>query len=265
VDGILIPFEPVLGRLGPFTIRWFGLLLLLGVAIGVLLTYRRAASSGTTGPIVVDAASWALPLGLIGSRFLHVIANWEYYATHPAVLLDLGSGGLDAWGALLTGALAAFLFCRARGVSFRALGDAAAPGLLVAELFGRIGSFVNGDGQGRPTSLPWGTLYLSNNALTPDFGVPRHPAQLYQGFADLAILAVLWSSRKVALPIGSRFWIAAGLYGLSRVVIGTVRVEPSLLLGLRAGQLIGLIVVVFATIAVWSARSRFSALRFRAA
>src|SRR5262249_17815019 len=110
----------------------------------------------------------------------------------------------------------------------------------------QVGCFLNGDGQGLPSSLPWATQYRSIDALTPDFGVPRHPAQLYQLLADLLVLGITLLVPRVPFPTGVRacFWL--GLYGLSRLTIGLVRLDPPLLLGLQLAQLLGLAAVVAA-------------------
>jgi phosphatidylglycerol---prolipoprotein diacylglyceryl transferase len=246
---VIVGFEPVLARLGPFTVRWFGLLLIAAVVVGVWSTARQAARDGLAARLIVDLASWAVLSGLIGARGLYLLENWEYFLTSPAEALDIGLGGLSAWGALAGGSLAVWLAARRR-VPLAVLADAAAPALALGEALGRFGAFLNGDGQGRPTRLPWGTRYSSSDAMTPDYGVSRHPAQLYQCLADLAIFGALWLLRNRPLPPGARFWLWLGLYGGSRVAIGLVRVEPVFLLGLQLGQLLGVAAVALSALAM---------------
>lgn len=248
MTGWLISVEPVLVRAGPLTIRWFGVLLVLGLAAGLWLTIRRAARSGLAPGLVLDLASWALPAGLVGARALHVLEAWEYYVTRPLEVLDPGGAGLSAWGALVGGGLATLLLAGRRGALSR-LADAAVPGLALAELLGRLGSFLNGDGLGRPTQLPWGVRYQSLDAQSPDFGVPRHPAQLYQALADLALLGLAFAPLR-RLPAGVRFWLWLGLYGASRVGVGLIRLDPPFLFGWQLAQLIGLAAIVVSGLAL---------------
>jgi phosphatidylglycerol:prolipoprotein diacylglycerol transferase len=243
MPGILIEVEPVLVRVGPLVIRWFGLLLLLAVLLGLWIAVRGAAARGLPPLGVLDLASWVLPVGFLGARLLHLLEHWEYYLTQPAAILDLPAGGLNFWGGLAAGGLAVVCLGARRGLPIGPLADAATPALAVAEPIGRLGSFLNGDGQGLPSDLPWATLYRSSEALSPDFGVPRHPAQLYQLLADLLILGLLWRLRGAALPAGARFWIWLALYGFTRVLVAAVRLEPPFLLGLQQGQLLGLAAV----------------------
>ena len=250
MNGFLIELEPVLFRLGPFTVRWFGLLLLTALASGLWLTVRLATDLGLPTRVVLDLASWALPLGFLGARLFHVAEHAEYYLGRPAEIIDLGSGGLSIWGGLALGGITVWLLCRRRGLKTAYLADASAAGLALSEAIGRLACFTNGDGQGRPSDLPWATRYSSNDALTPDYGVPRHPAQVYQGLADLAIFGLFWLSRDARLVSGIRFWLWLGLYGASRLLVGLVRLDPPFLFGLQQGQLIGLAAVAVAAFAI---------------
>jgi phosphatidylglycerol---prolipoprotein diacylglyceryl transferase len=240
VNGLVIGIEPIILRMGPVVLRWSALLLLVALAAGFWLTLRRAERVGLAPGSLLEAASWGFPLGLLGARLFNLIENWEYYITRPGEAMDMSAAGLNVWGGLAIGGLAIWYFCRRRRLPFLLVGDAAAPALALAEAIGRLGCFFNGAGQGHPSDLPWATLYTSSDALTPDFGVARHPAQVYQGLADLAILGLLWLLRDARLPAGVRYWLWLGLYGLSRALVGMVRLDAPFLLGLQQGQLIGL-------------------------
>lgn len=243
MNGVLIGIEPIIFRLGPLVVRWSSLLLIAAIALGILLTIRRAALRGVVASTVFDLAFWIVPFGFLGARLFYVVEEWEYFLTRPAEALDLSSTGLNAWGGIVAGAPVAWVLCRRRRLPLLPLADAATPGLALAEAVGRIGSFLNGDGQGLPSTVPWATYYNSQNALTPDVGVPRHPAQLYQALADLVILGLLWSLRGLELPAGSRTCLFLGLYGASRVFIGLVQLDPPFLFALTQGQLLGLVAV----------------------
>lgn len=247
MNGIVIGIEPVILELGPLTIRWFGVCLFLALIVGLAITAWRARERQIPLWRALDRASWALLTGLLGARLLHMVEHWEFYLTRPAAILDLSSGGLSSWGGFLAGAATVWILERRRLPDAALLGDAAAPALLLAEIIGRLGCFLNGDGQGRPSSLPWATLYASSNAMTPDFGVPRHPAQLYQALADGLALGIVLAAGRWRPLAGLQLWLAAALYGLSRFALGVVRIDPTFALGLQLGQIIGLGVAVLSS------------------
>lgn len=248
MNGILIGIEPVVLKLGSVTVRWFGICLVLALISGLGLTAWRGRRQHVPFWETLDIGSWALLAGLVGARLLHVIEHWEFYFTRPAAVIDLSSGGFNIWGGWLAGAAVVWRLARRRSSPELArLADAAAPALLVAEMIGRVGCFLNGDGQGIPSDLPWATLYASSNAMTPDFGIPRHPAQLYQALADALALGIVLAVARWRPEPGVQFRLAATLYGLSRLVIGAVRTDPIFAVGLQLGQLIGLAVAALAS------------------
>jgi len=243
VNGLLIGIEPVIVRLPLFTLRWSGLLFLSALLAGLWLAWRLAEQSGFSRRLLVDLSSWTLLFGFLGARLFSVVASWEYYVTRPSQVPDSASGGLDLWGGIVVGGGAAWLLCRRWGQNIARLADATAPGLALADAVGRVGCFLDGNGQGQVSPFFWATRYASSDALTPDLGLPRHPAQLYQGVADLAMLGLFWLLRHSELPDGVRFWLWLALYGLSRVTIGLVGLDPPFLLGLQQAQLIGLLAI----------------------
>jgi prolipoprotein diacylglyceryltransferase len=107
-----------------------------------------------------------------------------------------------------------------------------------------VGEFLDGNGQGLPSSLPWATAYTSPLAATPDFGVPRHPAQLYDGLVALALFALLWLVPR-SFPAGSRTAAFIMSYGLARVALGAVRLDPAFLFGLQIEQILAIGAVVW--------------------
>jgi prolipoprotein diacylglyceryltransferase len=109
---------------------------------------------------------------------------------------------------------------------------------------GRLGAFLEGAGQGLPSNLPWATHYTSRLAATPDFGVPRHPAQVYDGLVALALFVAL-SRLPSSLPAGSRVAGFFVLYGLARLGLGAIQLEPAFLFGLQIEQLLAIVGIGF--------------------
>lgn len=246
MSGILLTFDPVLVRVGPVSVRWFGVFLVLAILAGALLSLRRGRARGLPFESMLDVLAVCLPVGLVGSRLFHLMDAWDYYLMVPEKALALGDGGYSLWGGLAFGGMAAVMVARVRGLPVAILADAVAPGLLLGQAVGRIGSFMNGDHQGLPTSLPWGTMYASSAAAVPDFGVPRHPTQVYEGLYDVLLLGLLLLVERRAPAHGLLFCLYLALYALGRFLISYLRLDPPFLLGLQQAQLASIVAFALA-------------------
>ena len=246
---IVIPLDPLLLSLGPLTLRWSNLLGLVAIGVAIWLTPREARTLGVGRRPILDALVWAIPVGVLTARIVHVLGWWDYYLTRPGDIWQLGPDGLSLWGGLVGGGLVALavLGRRRRERRARAL-DAAAPGLALGIAIGRLGMFLDGAGQGRPADVAWATRYTSPLSATPDFGVPRHPAQVYDGLVGLALLGLIWALRG-RLPDGWRTWLFVVGYAAARVAFGAVRLDPPFLFGLQIEQLIALGCLLAASVA----------------
>lgn len=245
---MVLGFDPVALRLGRYAVGWFGIFALLGVGAAIAVLLRQAAARGLPREPLLDATAWALPLGACGARLTYLVGSWGRSGTEPDVLWQLPLAGLSLWGGLAAGGLVAAVVLKSRGVSRRLVADAVAPGLAMGIALGRFGQLLEGVGQGTRTFLPWGTQYASRLSASPDFGVPRHPTQVYDGLVALALGLLVLASARFALAPGVRFWTFLALYAAARVVSGPVRLDPPLVLGLQAGQCLALVALSVALI-----------------
>ena len=221
--------------------RWFGLLALAGLGLAVWRSQRELARQGLSRKLALDALAWGLPIGLLMARLVHVLGWWDYYLTHASELWQLNIDGLSLWGGLLGGGVIAFARLRSRRdpLRRRRILDVVAPNVALGIAVGRLGAFLDGHGQGLPSDLPWATQYASPLAATPDFGVPRQPAQLYDALVALTLFVVL-SKLPLRWPAGSRVALFGVLYGAARLLLGAVRLDPAFLFGLQIEQLLAL-------------------------
>ena len=231
--------DPVLLAFGPLVVRWGNLLALVGVGLGVWLTLRDASANGIARPPILDALAWAIPAGVLTARVVHLLGWWDYYLTRPAEVWHLSPDGLSLWGGLVGGGLVAAARLRASPRRRARIFDTAAPGIALGIAVGRLGMFLDGAGQGLPTDLPWATTYSSPLSATPDFGVPRHPAQVYDLLVALALLAMLVLTRG-GPGDGRRLWLFVVVYAAARVALGAVRLDPPFLFGLQIEQWLAL-------------------------
>jgi len=226
-------FDPVAVSLGPLSIRWYGLMYLVGFCAGWLLGRRRAArpGSGWTPAMVDDYITWCV-LGLVlGARLGYVLFyDLGAYLSDPLAILEVWHGGMSFHGGMLGLCVVTWIFGRKNNKTFLEIADflcpLAPPGLLA----GRIGNFINGELWGAPTTAPWGVLFPDPRAG----GVPRHPSQLYEaGLEGLVLFLALWIYSATPRPRGRVMGMFLALYGLFRFLVEFIR-EPDPQLGYLA-------------------------------
>ncbi|MFM1973386.1 MAG: hypothetical protein RLZZ345_470 [Actinomycetota bacterium] len=251
-------------ELGPIRIHFYALFILLGIALAIWIGSRRFTKRGGPSGAILDIALWAVPFGIVGGRFYHVITHWNFYFYEGADLskvFAVWEGGLAIFGALAFGSLGAFIGARTAGIRFLSFADAIAPGVLVAQAIGRLGNYFNNELFGLPTTLPWGLEISPANPAYPEGlpdGVLFHPTFLYEMIWNLiGFAALIWLDRKLKLRWGQMFAAYLIVYSIGRAFIESIRIDPSeVILGLRtnvwsalAGMAIGLALLI------WSRRS----------
>ena len=227
--------------LGIFRIHFYALFILTGIAIATWLADIKLSKRGAPKGTMLDVALWAVPFGILGGRFFHVITHPNDYFFEGADLfatLRIWEGGLAIYGAVSLGAVGVFIATRQLGIRFWSVADAIAPGLLIAQGIGRLGNYFNQELFGLPTTLPWGLQIPSSNPAYP-VGLPEglifHPTFAYEMIWNLsgAALLLLLASR-LNLQWGKVFALYLVIYSFGRIWIEAIRIDPSeIILGLR--------------------------------
>jgi prolipoprotein diacylglyceryl transferase len=246
-------------ELGPLRIHFYALFILTGIILAILLTESRLKSRGVEPGVALDVSFWAIPLGILGGRLFHVITHPNDYFYQGADLLApfrIWEGGLAIYGALLFGALGAYIGSRKSGIKFSSYLDAVAPGILLAQAIGRWGNYFNNELFGLPTDLPWGLEISSSNPAYPS-GLPEgvlfHPTFLYESIWSLLGVALLLAAdKRFDLRWGRMIGLYFIYYSVGRVWVEAIRIDPSeIVLGLRiniwsaiVGIAVGLAVIV---------------------
>ncbi|HKH10451.1 MAG TPA: prolipoprotein diacylglyceryl transferase, partial [Rubrobacter sp.] len=183
------PSSPVIFEAGPFALRWYGLCIALGIALGTWLTARELNRRGYDGTMALDALFFVVPLGFIGARVYHVLTDYELYRRDPFPgVFEVWNGGLGIYGAVIGGFLGVLLFARVRGINPLAFADAAAPGLVLAQAVGRFGNYFNQELFGRPSDLPW-AIEIAPENRPPGYSdaASFHPTFLYESIWDVLV------------------------------------------------------------------------------
>jgi prolipoprotein diacylglyceryl transferase len=227
--------------LGPLRVHFYALFILTGIALASWLTNHRLTKRGGEPGAILDIVIWAVPLGIIGGRFFHVITHPRDYFFEGADLLAvfrIWEGGLAIYGALAFGALGVFIGAKQLKLRFWSVADAMAPGILLAQAIGRLGNYFNQELFGLPTTLPWGLEIPASNPAYP-IGLPAgltfHPTFLYEMIWSLIGVAILLLlDKRFELRWGKTFALYLVIYSLGRIWIESIRIDPSeIILGLR--------------------------------
>ena len=254
-------------------VYWYGVIIGLGFLLAVLFCTKRAQRFGIEQEDIYDLLIAEVPLCLIGCRAYYVIFYLDRFRNMDGSLdwgaiLRISDGGIAIYGAIITAAAVLAVFCKWKKVSFLAFADLGVQGLLIGQLVGRWGNFINVEAYGSVTDAPWRmcspsiaqqlygdgqiteTVYRS--ILNGELGV--HPTFLYESLWNLVGLAliVLMSKRFYKfdgqLFAGYVFW-----YGLGRFSIEGLRTDSLYFFGLelfgqpvRTSQMVALLSAVAA-------------------
>lgn len=245
--------------IGPVRVTLYALCIIAGIVVAALLTDRRLTRRGAPSGVTLDIVLIAVPLAVLGARIYHVLTHPDDYfgeGRDPLTVLYIWEGGIAIYGALIGGALGAWIGVRLAGIRFYAFADAVAPGLLLAQAIGRFGNWFNQELFGLPTDLPWGLEIDADNPAFPD-GLPAdtlfHPVFLYEAlWGVLGVILLLWAGRRLPLRDGALFAIYLIWYGGGRFVWEMIRLDPSgALFGVRTngwaallGVALGLVVLI---------------------
>ena len=243
---IEIGIDPVILSLGPLSVTWHSLLILVGILAAIWLASRLVIRAGLSVEAFYPFSLWCVIGGIIGARLIHVFDYWDSYMADPAAIFRIWEGGLAIWGGILGGALTGMIYARIKGFPLGGYADQVAPGLILAQAIGRIGDLINGEHLSTTTTLPWGVVYTHPDS--PGYGFPPvHPAVGYELLMDLAILAILFRLRGRLRPDGAVFLIYLVLYSVGRFFLSFLRLDShTVILSLNQPQWICLIVLVIA-------------------
>jgi phosphatidylglycerol:prolipoprotein diacylglycerol transferase len=205
---IYINIDPVIVHIGPLALRWYGLMYVVAILMGLLVIRGYTARKGMSRDTVYRVLWWCIAAGLIGGRLYFVIQQpnfVSYYLANPQHILATWEGGMAFFGAIFF--VIPVLFWRAKVERINPLVAIDAGVLFAAagQIFGRIGNIINGDIIGYHSTLPWSTVYQNPNSfacLNPaTCNVPVQPAAAYELLANIVLLTLmLFLSHRLRRP-----------------------------------------------------------------
>lgn len=237
--------DPIFVEIGPFSIRWYGLLMASAILIGTILALKQVRKKGIDEEHFMNALLIAIPTGFLGARAYYVIFNWEFYSKNLSEIPAIWHGGIAIHGGILGAFFAAFFVLKHYKIPFLEIADCVAPSLILGQAIGRWGNFFNQEAYGYevdPNVIPW--------AMWID-GAYRHPTFLYESLWNLSLFFVLILLRKkFNLLTGELFFTYLGVYSLGRVVVEGFRTDSLMFGPFRVAQLISIVFILISAIVI---------------
>ena len=247
-----------------FQIALYGVMIGLGVLSGVLMAAHVAKREKKDPDIVWDFILYALIFSIIGARIYYVIFEWDMYKNNLLEILNLRHGGLAIYGAVIAAFITLYVYCRIKKISCLQLGDICMPGLVLGQVIGRWGNFLNREVFGEYTDsllamrLPIEAVRsrdisanVAAHILDGTNYIQVHPTFLYEGLWNLALMGLMLLYRKHKKFDGEICLLYLGGYGIGRFWIEGIRTDQLYLAGttIPVSQLLALVFVVISAAA----------------
>lgn len=237
---------------GGIEIRWYGLIITVGIILAFLYCSWRAKQSGISFDNLLDIAIFTIIFAVLGARIYYILFNLGKYDSFYDVIA-IWNGGLAIYGAIIAGALTVLVVCKIKKIKTLKVMDAAAPAVMIGQILGRWGNFFNGEAYG--TQIPEDSfLYFIRMGITPHNieGVRGmayvHPTFLYESLWNLVGFTIIHFLFKKKKFDGQILLMYLGWYGFGRMLIEGLRTD-SLYIGVfRISQVVGFLCFVICTI-----------------
>jgi phosphatidylglycerol---prolipoprotein diacylglyceryl transferase len=246
--------------LGPIQLYWYGVIIMSGALVGLLLAMRESERRDLPKETFVDLVIYAVPVSIIFARVYYVIFKWDYYAEHPMKIFAVREGGLAMHGVLIGAILSIIVFAKVRKISFWKLADILAPSLILGQAIGRWGNFINQEAHGGPVSREFlENLYLPDFIINQMYidGTYYHPTFLYESLWNFAGFIILMFLRRVNLRRGELFLTYLIYYSFGRFFIEGMRTDSLMLTeNLRMAQVVSVVLIFAAALIIWYRRKK---------
>jgi len=242
---------PVL-QVGPFALPLPVLTVLIGLWLGLTLTERFAARNDLKADLVINTAMLGLISGVIASRFGYVLRHLSAFIASPMDVFSRNLGLFDPIIGIAVGVISSAIYAQRKDLRWLPTLDALTPALAVFAIALHLSHLASGEAYGTPSNLAW-SIEL--------WGIRRHPSQIYEAAAALAILIYLWPGRKnvTSLLPGEYFIRFMTLSAASLLFLEGFRGDSALLPGgLRIPQITAWLVLATSLVALGRRRQKIN-------
>lgn len=268
--GIEIPVYSTAFTVFGMEIKWYGIMIGLGLLLAVIYCFRKMKDAGIDSDRATDAVFGGFIGAIIGARLYYVFMMWDDYKGDIKAIFSIRDGGLAIYGGLIGALLVGLTVAKIRKVKLFPLLDLAGMGFLIGQALGRWGNFFNHECFGRNTTLPWGMTspriaaalkanagsIFNSTGVSVDPTMPVHPCFLYESLWCLIGFLILHFYYKHRKFDGEIFAMYVFWYGLGRFFIEGLRTDSLMVGHLRISQFVAAVSVIAAFIVIIVVRSK---------
>lgn len=225
-------------------VYWYGIIIATGIVLGLLLIMKEAKRTGQNPEFYSDGLIFTTIISLISARTYYVLFSWDYFKDNLDKIFSIRDGGIAIYGAIIGGTITIIIYSRIKKVNYLKVGDTVVFGLLVGQILGRFGNFVNREAFGGYTDSLFAMRYLKEQVaqanLTPNIienvitvngtqYISVHPTFLYESMWNLTLLIILFLYRKKKKFNGEIMAMYFVGYGIGRFWIEGLRTDALLI------------------------------------
>ena len=237
--GIEVNPSPVAFTVLGKDIYWYGVIIACGFVLAVIYAMFRAKEFGLIDDDILDMLFATVPSAIVCARLYYCVFYWELYADNPISVLYIWEGGLAIYGGVIGAVAAVLIFCKVKKRPAGPYIDIGGLGLLIGQMIGRWGNFMNREAHGAETAgfLKMGLADAAGNV------VYYHPTFLYESLWNLVGFVLLHFYSKRRKFDGEVFALYVAWYGLGRAWIEGLRTDSLYLFGtgIRVSQLLAVV------------------------
>lgn len=219
-----------------FRIHWYGVIIAAGILLGFLYTAKEGKKRSIDQDTLLDIVLYGLPSAIISARIYYVIFEFDQYKNNLLDVFKIWEGGIAIYGAVIGACISTLVYCKVKNISFTKIFDTCSFGLLIGQIIGRWGNFINVEAYGRETNLPWRMLIV-------DQSIAVHPTFLYESLWNIGVFLFLRNYSKKQKFEGELFLIYLVGYGLGRLWIEGLRTDSLFLGPFRISQIVAFLCV----------------------
>lgn len=225
-----------------FHIRWYGLIIAVGLVLAVIYGCCSAKRFGITSDKLLNCVIVGTITGIIGARLYYVFFRWDYYSQNLGSIFAINEGGLAIYGGIIGALIGGLIVAKITKMNIPGLLDVAALGFLIGQGIGRWGNFFNQEAYGTVTDLPWRMVSEGTNMQAV------HPCFLYESLWCLLGFVILHfiSKTKIRKYYGQIALMYMVWYGFERAIVEGLRTDSlyTPILNLRVSQLVSVVIFV---------------------